>query len=140
MYSADRDAYRRQFVTAFQRHRAGAPLEPLERQLVAVILEHPEYHDLLADPERALGADFPVEAGQTNPFLHMAMHLAIREQVATDRPAGVAEVFRRLAARGDPLAAEHAMMECLGRVLWAAQRGNTLPDEGEYLDCLRKLL
>ncbi len=140
MYGSDRDRYRQQFIEAFRRHRCGEPLDPLGRQLLAVILDHPEYHDLLADPARALDADFPVAAGQTNPFLHMAMHLAIREQVATDRPAGVAEVFRALAGRLGPLPAEHAMMGCLGQALWRAQQHNSLPDEREYRDCLRKLL
>ncbi|WP_204318325.1 DUF1841 family protein [Serratia marcescens] len=37
-----------------------------------------------------------VELGETNPFLHMGLHLAVREQVATDRPQGIRTVYTKL--------------------------------------------
>ena len=78
--------------------------------------------------------------GQTNPFLHMGMHLAIREQLATNRPAGITETFGLLMARvQDAHAVEHRMMECLGEALWQAQRSGQEPDEARYLACLRQL-
>ncbi len=85
--------------------------------------------------------EYTPEEGQTNPFLHMGLHLAIREQVATDRPAGIALVHRSLAARlGDVHEAEHAMIERLGAALWNAQRAGLPPDEAQYLESLRRLL
>ena len=69
----------------------------------------------------------------------MGMHIALREQAGADRPAGIKSIYQRLLAAQGQHEAEHAMMECLGQVLWNAQRGAQLPDEAEYLDCLRKL-
>ena len=117
------------------------PLQPLEKMIVGVIREHPEYHGYLRDDEDILAQEFTPETGRTNPFLHMGMHIAIREQVATDRPPGIAGVYQLLAksptSRHD---LEHRMMECLGETLWRAQRDNTLPDEAAYLECLQKLM
>jgi hypothetical protein len=140
MLTNDRDTLRRIYVEAWRKHRESLPLEGVERVLVEVVLEHPEYHDLLADEDRALGTDFPPDAGQTNPFLHMGMHIAIREQLATDHPPGLRAAYHALAARlPDPHAVEHHIMECLGRVLWEAQRASRPPDEVAYLDCVTGL-
>lgn len=139
MFGQDRTQFRRFFAEAWRKRREGAPMEPLERLVAEVIALHPEYHRLLEDPERAIERDFPPEAGHTNPFLHLGMHISIREQAATDRPAGIADLRRRLALlRGDEHAAEHQMMECLGQALWEAQRANRAPDEAAYLECLRR--
>lgn len=135
----DRDQLREQFIKSWDKARRGQPLEALEAALSEVIREHPEYHDLLADRERALTAEFPPEGGQGNPFLHLAMHLSIREQAGTDRPPGIRAIHQRLSAHLGMMEAEHRMIECLGRVLWEAQRGGTQPDEAAYLDCLRRL-
>jgi len=134
-----REQLREQFIGAWEKARRGQVLEGLEAQLAAVIREHPEYHALLSDRERALGAEFQPEAGESNPFLHMAMHLSIREQAATDRPPGIREIHRRLALRLGALEAEHRMLECLGRALWESQRSGRMPDETAYLECLRGL-
>jgi hypothetical protein len=135
----DRDQLRAQFIEAWEKARTGQALHGLEAQLAAVITEHPEYHGLLADRERALTADFSPEGGQSNPFLHMAMHLSLREQAATDRPSGIADIHRRLSLSVGALEAEHRMLECLGSVLWEAQRAGCMPDEQAYLECLRRL-
>ncbi len=138
-YTQDRDRLRRVYIDAWAKARRGAPLEPLEREIVRVIGDHPEYHPLLERGEAALGGEYPPELGQSNPFLHMGLHLAIREQVALDRPAGVRAAYQRLRlARGDAHAAEHEMMECLAESLWQAQRQGTPPDEGRYLALLRE--
>jgi hypothetical protein len=135
----NRDQLREQFILAWEKARGGQPLEPLEAALAQLIQEHPEYHALLDDRDRALGAEFPPEAGQSNPFLHLAMHLSIREQSGTDRPPGIRAIHQRLSTRLGPMEAEHRMIECLGRTLWEAQRAGTLPDEAAYLECLRGL-
>jgi hypothetical protein len=117
------------------------PLEPLEHQLVSVIEQHPEYHPLLEDDPQALGRDYTPESGQSNPFLHLGLHLAIREQVATDRPQGIAAVHRTLSRQlGDVHEAEHRMLERLGEALWLSQRTGRPPDEATYLESLRRLL
>ena len=134
-----RDALRRSYVDAWRKHRDGALLTPLESQLARAIAEHPEYHGWF-EGETALNADFTPEAGQTNPFLHLGMHLALRDQVATDRPVGIQALHATLAAQlGGAHDAEHLMMEALGEALWQAQRSGRAPDEQLYLDRLRQL-
>ena len=91
-----RDELRRRYLDAWRKFSAHEPLEPLEAQLAAVIAEHPEYVSWLESGDAALLADFTPEGGRENPFLHMGLHLAIREQVATDRPAGIARVHEAL--------------------------------------------
>ena len=136
-----RSSLRRMYLEAWRKHRESLPVEPVEDQIIRVVSLHPEYAQLLESDPAALDREYSPEAGQTNPFLHMGLHLAIREQVATDRPAGIAAVYRALAARlGDVHDAEHAMIERLGEALWNAQRVGLPPDEARYLESLRKLL
>lgn len=137
----DRSGLRRLYTEAWRKRRAAVPLEPLEDQIATVVEEHPEYQPVLEDEASALSRDYAPEGGQSNPFLHMGLHLAIREQVATNRPAGIAAVHAELCRRlGDHHAAEHRMIECLGEALWRSQRTGLPPDEAAYLESLRRLL
>jgi hypothetical protein len=140
IHDQDRSGLRRRYLEAWRKAREGRPLEPLEHQLATVIEQHSEYHVLLEDEAAALGRDYTPESGQSNPFLHLGLHLAIREQVATDRPRGIAAVHRELCLRlGDVHEAEHRMMERLGEALWLSQRTGRPPDEAAYLESLRRL-
>ena len=139
-YGNDRSALRRQYLEAWRKHREGLPLEPLEAQIADVIALHPEYHAMFADPEAATDRDWTPEQGESNPFLHMGLHLAIREQVSVDRPAGIRTVHQALRLRtGDLHEAEHRMIDCLATALWEGQRAGTPPDERLYLERLRAL-
>ena len=139
MFGQDRQQMRRFFRTTWQKRTNGEALQPLE-QLVAVVIEqHPEYHREL-DDEASLARDYTPEDGQTNPWLHMGMHISLGEQLGADRPSGIRDAYQRAVAQyGDRHAAEHAMMECLGVALWEAQRNNRAPDENAYLECLKRL-
>ncbi len=129
-----REQLRQMYLASWRKFRAQEPLQPLEGQVAAVIAEHPEYIGWLETGEQVLGADFTPEGGRENPFLHMGMHLAIREQVSTNRPAGFAALHRRLAEHfGSAHEAEHALLEPLGETLWEAQRAGRAPDEAHYL-------
>ena len=137
IFGQDRNELRQMYADAWRKRTDGRVLSPLEAQIAQVVEEHPEYRGAVTGD---LDKDFTVEGGQTNPFLHMGLHLGIREQVATDRPAGIAGVFQALAARlGDPHAAEHLMIDCLAEALWEAQRRSQPPDEAAYLENLRRL-
>ena len=139
MFGQNRADLRRFFLTSWNKHLASHPLQPLERLVAEVIEQHPEYHGCLADEDQ-LRQDFGPEQGQTNPWLHMGMHITIGEQLGADRPSGIRSAYQRLVLRqGDPHAAEHAMMECLGAVLWEAQRSGEVPDEQAYLACVKRL-
>jgi hypothetical protein len=135
-----REQLRRMYVDAWKKFSARQPLQPLEAQIAAVIAEHPEYQPWLESAEQAIAGEFTPEKGQQNPFLHMGLHLAIREQVATDRPPGIAAEHARLSGRmTDAHAAEHAMLESLAETLWEAQRSGAPPDEFSYLQKVRRL-
>jgi len=140
MFGNDRDSLRRYYCTVWDKAQSGQPLEPLEHLIAGVIREHPEYQPALTAAESVLGREYLPEMGETNPFLHMGMHIAIQEQLGGQRPEGIVEVYQQLCRRlGDHHAAEHQMMECLGETLWEAQRSNTEPDERVYLERLRRL-
>ena len=141
MFANDRNALRQQYLDAWRKYRNGEPVTALESMIGDVVAEHPEYHSLLEDTDKALGADWQPEDGSTNPFLHMGLHLALREQVSTDRPPGVRAVHEALSQHtGSHLEAEHRMMDPLAEAMWYAQRSGTMPDEQAYLEALRKLL
>jgi hypothetical protein len=135
-----RSDLRGMYLEAWRKHRAGLPVEPLEAQIIDVIVEHPEYQALLNDADAALAKDFAPESGQSNPFLHMAMHLAVRDQIATDRPTGIRDAFAKLIRRRDKLSAEHAIAEHLADMIWQAQRSGSPPDEQVYLRRIQKLV
>lgn len=140
MYGQDRRQMRQQFIDAWAKAQNRQPLMPLEAMIVDAIAQHPEYHDLMSDSERALEQDWHPEQGETNPFLHLSMHLSIREMVQTDQPRGMRAAFDTVAKTlGDPLEAEHRIMDCLGEVLWRAQRDNQPPDEQALLTCIAAL-
>jgi len=139
MFTPSRDEVRRFFFETWRKHRAGEPLEGLEKTALSVLLLHPEYHPLLDDPARNLDRDYTPESGTLNPFLHLSLHLAIEEQVSIDQPAGIRVEFERLRAKlGTEHDALHAVLECLGETVWRAQRDGTAPDNDAYLECVRK--
>ncbi len=140
IFSNNRDDLRRFYIDSWRKYRNKEMLQPLEAMVAEVISQHPEYHALLEKGEAFLDQDFMPEQGQTNPFLHMGMHLAIREQLGTERPLGIKEIHTALLMRiGDPHEVEHRMLECLGEAMWEAQRSGTPPDEASYLECLKKI-
>ena len=137
MFGNDRNQLRKMYKTAWEKIQQQKILTPLEVQITDVIREHPEYHDFILQ----LDKDFLPESGETNPFLHMGLHLGLREQLATNRPQGITDIYQRLIKiKGSPHDAEHSMIECLAEALWSSQVNNTPPDETKYLLSLKKLL
>lgn len=136
----DRDTMRRYFLESWRKACSSEPLEPLEQRIAEVVREHPEYHALLEDADTALGREFLPEDGETNPFLHLSLHIAILEQVGTDRPPGIRALYQRLVGRsGDAHTTEHRIIDCLAHHLWEAQRTARTPDERAYLECVERL-
>ena len=138
IFGQDRGELRKMYADAWQKRVDGLPMSPLDTQIADVVELHPEYHEAVTATD--LNRDFTPEGGQTNPFLHMGLHLGIREQISTNRPAGIATIHEALCVRlGDPHDAEHRMIDCLAETLWEAQSQNTAPDELKYLERLRQL-
>src|SRR5256885_1635453 len=111
MFNPSRDQVRQFFFDTWAKYRAGAALEGLEKTAIDVIVRHPEYHIVLDDRARYGAHDWTPEDGETNPFLHLSLHLAIEEQLSIDQPPGIRAEFERIATRkGDRHAAEHAVL------------------------------
>lgn len=139
MFTPSQHEVREFFCAAHRKQHEGLPLSPMEAAAADWISEHPEYHAELADLDAALAAVYDVEAGRTNPFLHLSMHLSISEQIGIDQPRGIKQAFELLRHRlGSPHAAQHAVMECLGDMLWTSQRSGRPPDGERYLECIRQ--
>ncbi|MDZ4201477.1 MAG: DUF1841 family protein [Gallionella sp.] len=139
MFNPTRDEARYFLFDSWRKRREGALLTPLEDLAAQLIEKHPEFHSLLADAERYRDKDYLPEHGTTNPFLHLMMHLTIEEQISIDQPAGIRAQFVRLTRKFESEhEAQHAMMECLGEMIWQAQRDRSTPDATVYFACLEK--
>jgi hypothetical protein len=134
MFNPSRDEVRELFFRAWKSYREGVPLAGMDALALDVILQHPEYHEALGDPERSRAKDY---FDESNPFLHMSLHMALEEQLSIDQPPGIATRFRALLERyGDRHEALHQALECLAETVWRAQRDGAAPDAAAYLECL----
>ena len=139
MFAPSRTQVRDFFFEIWRKYQAKEILTPLETQALDWVLEHPEYHALLNAPEIYRERDYLPEFGETNPFLHLSLHLSIVEQVSIDQPPGIKAQYQRLcSAKGDAHQAAHALLECLGQAVWQAQRDGTGMNEQAYIECIRK--
>lgn len=137
MFNPSRDQVRQFFFGVWQKYQNSLPLEGAETLALPILLQHPEYHAMLDQPERYLDRDYPPEFGETNPFLHLAMHLSLAEQASIDQPPGIRERLDRLTSSlGERMQAEHAAMDCLAEMIWQAQRHGGTYDAAGYLACL----
>jgi Domain of unknown function (DUF1841) len=137
MFNPSRDQVREFFIETWRKHKAAEVLTPLEAIALDWIIEHPEYY---ADFEndQAMTTDYSVDKGRTNPFLHLSMHLAIAEQLSIDHPPGIWAAYQQLVNRSDAHQAAHEIMECLGQVVWEAQRLGTPLDSDSYIELIRQ--
>lgn len=137
MFTPSQFDVRRFFCDTYQKHQNGQILTPLEAMARDWVVLHPEYAAILADPEAAMAADYSVERGTSNPFLHLSMHLTISEQLSIDQPPGIRAAHLQLAQRLDSEhEAQHQIMECLGQMIWQSQRSGLPPDGAAYLACV----
>ena len=140
MFGQDRNQIRQVYLDAWKKHRDGQPLEPMQQIIVDIIKMHPEYHPALESAD-ILDKDYTPEMGQSNPFLHMGLHIAIHEQISVNKPKGIRSVYRQLQLKyQDPHKTEHMIMDCLAEMIWDAQSKGQAPDEKRYLKRLRKLV
>lgn len=136
MFDPSREQVRDTFFGAWRKYRAGEPLAGIETLALDVILAHPEYHAVLADPERYRDEDY---VDRPNPFLHMSLHVALEEQLSIDQPPGIAAAFQRLVScAGGRHDAVHEAIECLAETVWRAQRDHAPPDAAAYLECVER--
>lgn len=133
MFTPSREDARRFYCEAWERHRSGGVLSPLESMAVDIILMHPEYHTVLEDAGQSR-ADYTVEGGQTNPFLHLSLHMAVNEQLSIDQPPGIRAAWQRLCATRSEHDAAHVLMEALAETIWEVQRLHKPYSSDAYLE------
>ena len=139
MFTPSRFEARKFFFDVWGKYRRGEPMAGMQALVLEAILRHPEYHGILDDPDRFLDQDYLPEFGETNPFLHLGMHIALAEQLSIDQPSGIRAEYDRIQRKiGDAHSALHEMMECLAEMLWQAQRSGAAPDAKDYLACLKR--
>lgn len=131
-----RHEYRQFILDAWQKHAEQQPLSQLETQLVDIILEHPEYHQIFAEAD--LAKDFRTD---NNPYLHISLHLSLNGQLATNRPDGITAIYQQLLKKWqNRQQVEHVMMDAMARILWEAEQKSVMPKDEDYLVELRALL
>jgi hypothetical protein len=134
VFNPSREEVREMFFATWRKYRAGEPLAGIETLALEAVLLHPEYHAMLESPERYRERDY---LDESNPFLHLSLHLALLEQLSIDQPPGIAGLFGKLEMiKGDRHAALHAALDCLAETVWRAQRDGLPPDARAYLECL----
>lgn len=139
LFNPSREEVRRFFFNTWRKFTQQQPLTQLEAVAVEVIQMHPEYHQVLNAPEQYLEQSYFPEMGETNPFLHMSLHLSILEQVAIDQPTGIAGFYKLLLEKhGNALDAQHDLMDCLAEVIWQSQRNQAPLDAQAYLQCMER--
>jgi Domain of unknown function (DUF1841) len=139
LFNPSRDEVREFFFDAWAKFKAQKPLTDLEKIALGVMHLHPEYHAILSTPEQFKHQEYFPEFGETNPFLHMSLHLSILEQISINQPIGIAAVYAQLKLKHqDEHTAQHDILECLGEVIWQAQRNNTAIDANNYVQLLQQ--
>ena len=138
MFDPSREQVRDMFFATWRKYRAGEPLAGVESLALDVILLHPEYHGVLSLPAQYREKDY---SDETNPFLHMSLHIALEEQLSIDQPPGIGRLFNELLLKKrERHAALHEAIECLAETVWRSQRDSAPPDGAAYLDCLARQL
>ena len=137
MFNPSRDQVRLFFRDAWKKHLDRMPVVGLEATAIDLILRHPEYHALLGT-DTALTEEYSPERGETNPFLHLSLHLAIAEQLSIDQPHGIRSAFEHIAATRDLHDAEHILLDTLGRVLFETQSKGVPLDPQAYVEAVRQ--
>jgi hypothetical protein len=136
VFFQDRKKQREFLANSWQKYTSNKPLEPLEQQLVSVIKIHPEYHNLIGN----IDSEYLPEQCGVNPFLHINLHLALRDQLSINQPKGVKEVHQKLIDQyKDPHVVEHLMMECIAEMIYISQKNNTTMDQESFLNCITSL-
>src|SRR4030095_12743593 len=137
IYNPSRDQARQFIIEAWRKERERMPQTALETMAATMVSLHPEYHALLEAPD-ALTREWTPDQGETNPFLHLSLHLAIGEQLQIDQPPGLRAAFEALCNKhGNQHDAMHDVLDCLGEIMWKAQREGQPPDGLAYVECVR---
>jgi hypothetical protein len=129
------------FFTTYEKYKAQAPLSDLEKITISIVLEHPEYHSVLENKSKYLDYEWSAASGETNPFLHLSMHITIIEQLSINHPPQINQLYQQLCVKyGSEHEAFHQLMDCIAEMLWHAERKTSQPDINIYLECVKSKL
>ena len=142
MYDVNTHDVRRYFGHVWQNRLNPLQLDALQQKALRIIEAHPEYQTYLEHIEDYLDKNWTPEQGETNPFLHLSLHLSIQEQVGIDQPFGIRAIHQKLVGMHNDnwVKAEDEMMDALVETIWQAQRHNQGLDVNAYMTRLRKLV
>ena len=139
LYNPSRDQARQFLFDAWAKFKQHSTLSDLEKIAVEVMQMHPEYHTILDASERYMQQQYFPEQGETNPFLHLSLHLSVIEQISINQPIGIGQVYEKLKQKhGDQHMAQHDILDCLAETIWQSQRNNTPLDSAHYLGLLQQ--
>ncbi len=140
IFNPSRDQVRQFFFDTWAKFQQQQALSDLEKIALEVIQMHPEYHAILSKPAQYAHQEYFPEMGETNPFLHMSLHLSVIEQIGINQPTGIAKIYANLQSKyHDAHQAQHAILDCLAETIWQAQRNQTPLDSAHYLHLLNKI-
>ena len=121
-------------------------LSELEKIAYSIILEHPEYNYIFENQEKYLDYQWLPEDGIINPMLHLALHMAVTEQLSVTKLSAITsteintlqqQILQKYPIRHQ---AEHQLMECLAEMIFHAERSKTPPNIDIYINCIKKKL
>lgn len=139
LFNPSRDEVRQFFFNSWAKFHQQQVLTDLEKMAVGIMHMHPEYHTILDQPEHYLQQAYYPEMGETNPFLHMSLHLSIQEQISINQPIGITQAYGKLCTKyQEEHEAQHALLECLAETIWLAQRNQTGMDAAHYLQLIEQ--
>jgi hypothetical protein len=142
MFNPSREQVRLFFLNTWKKYHQQVPLSQAESLSLQWMSRHPEYFAVFEDStDTVLQRDYQPEDQETNPFLHLSMHLAIAEQISIDQPPGIHAAFAALCQKyQDEHSAAHAVFDCLAEQIYQQQR-NGLAFSGErYLASIQALV
>ena len=136
MFTSDRSKQRQYLKQAWEKFTSQEQLEPLELQLSKIVEQHPEYQNLIKN----LDSEYFPEQGNTNPYLHINLHLTLQDQITMDQPKGIRDIHSQLIVKiKDAHEVEHMMMEHIAEMIFNAQKNNAAFDLDGYIKALKSL-
>ncbi|WP_092400973.1 MULTISPECIES: DUF1841 family protein [Candidatus Ichthyocystis] len=140
MFPPSRHEARLFFFNIWGKKLKKEPFTGIEKKASLIIEDHPEYHYILDHPKLYSDFDFSTEHGTINPFLHLSLHLTIVEQIDTDQPRGIVDLFQQLCIKHtNEHDAKHAILDILAEEIWSTIHNKTIFDNVRYLQRIKKV-
>ena len=134
-----REVFRKTVYRIWNMMQAGLldEMDEAENRIARILLDHPEYEEILEDTEILDGREFDAgEAG--NPFLHISFHKMVEDQLESGRPAEVLSFLESMRAKGfDRHEIIHVIMKILIRFISDAMTHQKTLDVNRYRRLLK---